>query len=362
MSNLDFFIRTVSAALPSPQLNTLIHFVTDRCNAHCDFCFYKNQLNSGRNELTLDEVDTLSKKLGTLQGLLIGGGEPFLRQDLIELVGLYIRNCNVQVVQIPTNGSLTGRAVNLAETLTAKFPKVNIAIQVSIDAIGEKHDNLRRLPGLFNKAQQTLKALTALRSKDRRFRVLVVSVLSGSTQAGCRELARHVQDTIKPDLHWFEPARELSGDSAPLDLSAEDIAFLEANLRSYLTGISGTSTSIYANTLLNRMMAEFSMNNFAIALANALHQTPWPMPCVAGRKIAVLYPDGALAPCELKKSVVNIRDCGYDILKALKHKDFAATRAATRRHQCDCSHGCFIPLSARMAPSQWFSLLKRSVM
>ena len=61
---------------------SLIHFLTNRCNARCSFCFIDfDNPNSFKNELTLDEIDKLTKNLGnTLLNVNFTGGEPFARK------------------------------------------------------------------------------------------------------------------------------------------------------------------------------------------------------------------------------------------------------------------------------------------
>ena len=41
------------------QLNTLILFVTSRCNAKCRTCFYWQELNQS-GDLSFEELDTLT--------------------------------------------------------------------------------------------------------------------------------------------------------------------------------------------------------------------------------------------------------------------------------------------------------------
>ena len=51
--------RYVSSALGGRRFNLLIFFVTLRCNAKCDFCFYWDHLNH-QGDLTLEEIRHVS--------------------------------------------------------------------------------------------------------------------------------------------------------------------------------------------------------------------------------------------------------------------------------------------------------------
>ena len=66
---------------------SLVHFVTYRCNARCSFCFIDfDDPKTFAGELTIDEIDTLTKNLGkSLLNVNFTGGEPFARKDIIEI-------------------------------------------------------------------------------------------------------------------------------------------------------------------------------------------------------------------------------------------------------------------------------------
>ena len=102
----------------------VIFFVTNKCNSKCKHCFYWRNLNSNKNELTLEEIDKITKNSGKIQVLLLSGGEPFLRKDLFEIISLFIKNAGVKVISIPTNAILTKEIKEQTERLIKNFAKV----------------------------------------------------------------------------------------------------------------------------------------------------------------------------------------------------------------------------------------------
>jgi len=47
---------------------SLVHFVTNRCNARCSFCFIDfDNPKTFKNELTVNEIDKITKNLGPNQ-------------------------------------------------------------------------------------------------------------------------------------------------------------------------------------------------------------------------------------------------------------------------------------------------------
>ncbi|GAI16765.1 unnamed protein product [marine sediment metagenome] len=104
-------------------------------------CFNWKSIDNAKNkkELTLDEIKKISMKFPNLIYLTISGGEPFLRDDLSEIVGSFIENNNTQFVSIPTNGFFTERVISVSERLFKRYPWVSFRIGLSIDGIGKKH-------------------------------------------------------------------------------------------------------------------------------------------------------------------------------------------------------------------------------
>ena len=356
MKEISFFTNEFKKFFGRKRLDSLILYVTSRCNAKCRFCFYQEDLNSAP-ELSLAEIIKISGRIPSLKGLLIGGGEPFLRSDLTEIVAAFVSHSQVEVVQIPTNGYFSDRTVSLVQDVTSRFPRLNLAVQVSLDAVGEKHDAMRGLKGCFRQAEKTISALKALRKKETRLRILVVSVLSQETLPACPELITYVKETINPDYHWFEPVRGAPSGEEALPLSPETIVSLRDNLKYYLRKSKGATSSIYNSKLFSNWITAFSLNNFDIAYNNLLLKKPWPVRCCAGERMAVIYPDGRLSPCELRKESLNIKDFDYNITAALRDRQFQKLRQDTLNHICDCTHGCFIPSSVRYSPAELLRVL-----
>jgi MoaA/NifB/PqqE/SkfB family radical SAM enzyme len=82
----------------------LLFYPTSRCNLHCEHCFnYDRQDNlegntGKKDELTLEEIGLISSKMGHLKTLTVTGGEPFLRNDIFEIIGKFYKNNGLQYV------------------------------------------------------------------------------------------------------------------------------------------------------------------------------------------------------------------------------------------------------------------------
>jgi MoaA/NifB/PqqE/SkfB family radical SAM enzyme len=135
--------------------------VTYRCDSRCNMCNIW-QLPPG-DELSAAEYRALPR---TLRDINITGGEPFLRDDLVELVRIIDERCGHPRIVISTNGFERRRIMHAA----AGLMKIgaNVGIAVSLDGIGEKHDEIRGTPGGFDKVVETLTQLRTIGYRNVR--------------------------------------------------------------------------------------------------------------------------------------------------------------------------------------------------
>ena len=84
-------------------LDTLIFFVTSRCNSKCRTCFYWEELNQD-TDLSFEEIERLSATMPRFNEIWLSGGEPTLRADLVEILELFYRANGVRSINLPANG------------------------------------------------------------------------------------------------------------------------------------------------------------------------------------------------------------------------------------------------------------------
>src|SRR5262249_30180851 len=121
------------------SFRALFLFVTSRCNSLCRTCFYFDKLNS-RDDLTFDQIRTISETAPRFEKLWLSGGEPFLRAELPEVIELFARNNGVANVNLPTNGLLPGKIFDAIDRTLALAPDVSIDLNFSLDGLGATHD------------------------------------------------------------------------------------------------------------------------------------------------------------------------------------------------------------------------------
>src|SRR3989338_1704469 len=163
MKNLTFMRHILFSGSYQPYI---IFFVTSKCNMKCKHCFYWEDLGTCKNELSLEEIENISCSLPNLFFLRITGGEPFLREDLYEIIKQFHKNSSIRRIGINTNGSLTDEIIETTEQIVGNLKDLIVDIGISIDNLNEKHDKMRSHAGAFAKAMNTYDALTKIREEN----------------------------------------------------------------------------------------------------------------------------------------------------------------------------------------------------
>jgi radical SAM protein with 4Fe4S-binding SPASM domain len=321
---------------PGDAIAQWTHFVTSICNARCAHCFYP--INAGKNELTLDEIEKLTRTLPPIRLLLIGGGEPFLRRDLPELVRLYFERTRFFTCSVPTNGFGPDEIAAATGRICAVDPGLSFGVTVSIDGFRDYHDHVRRLPGLYDRATATLTALLELARRTPNLTVGVTTVFMRDNQNDFESFCDYVYDTYRPHQHSINLIRGEAYDptlkeSLDVDLYSRISAKQDSRypIEEVRGGWRGVRTR--ARREINRQRYEY--------IARQAKGGPFEQFCLAGEREYVLSEDGFVYGCELiGQSLGNVRDVGYDFRKIREGQ--AAREFNDAKHQtlCRCTHEC----------------------
>ncbi len=163
-------IRYVRSFLQKRLIHTNLQLLYD-CNFRCRICDFWQGEYQDRPRLTADQVRVIAKKLNLVgpQIISIGGGEPLLDEQVVEIVGeLSTHHFPVMIC----NGWFV-----TPEVARALFSAGMYEISVSVDyASPELHDRQRGKQGAFERAIDALKILHENRTKPWQ-RVQMISVI-----------------------------------------------------------------------------------------------------------------------------------------------------------------------------------------
>ncbi len=302
------------------NLRTLIFFVTTRCPLKCKHCFYANELNQQNiKELTVEEIEKIADNLPHLEYLQLSGGEPFMREDLVELVEIFFKR-GLKKVIIPTNGFFTKQIVSKVQKMKNKG--FNFSIMISVDGFKDLHNEIRGRD-CFDNAMQTFDELKKI-GVEAGFNV-ALSKINYSTYINLLKFLKTKTNNLDPILVRAKPGVMITAEEFK-KIASEIEKITSEKLNPFYKKRKQILDEIYCSILEGK---------------------PVPYKCLAGEIIAVLEPDGQVRSCEIRKKLGNVRENNYNINEILK-LDKIPKRCR------NCIHPCFIGPSMSYSP-KWMA-------
>ena len=169
--------------------------VTDRCNLRCVYCMPESGVDFARHDRLLRTNEILrvirvASKLGVSK-VRYTGGEPLVRNDILELVEGAVRTKGIRTVHLTTNGMLLPA---LAEPLR----RVGLhGVNVSLDTLDpERFSKCTRRTGL-EQVLTGLEAVLALRFPSVKMNVVAMRGFNDDEMGAFVELTREAPITVR---------------------------------------------------------------------------------------------------------------------------------------------------------------------
>ena len=316
----------------------LILGMTNLCNSKCVTCFYGDHLNVNRHlEMSLEDYDRALADLPSLFSVVLTGGEPTLNRDLPAITRLLYRRHDASNVTMPTNSLIPEQVESVvAGALEArKDERQTFTVGLSLDHLGERHDEIRGAPGNFPKVGETYRRLMELKRRHRGLVVNVQTVLASFNRDDLGEITAWVARNFPEiDFHSFELLRPPFPDSTIRPLTAAEYATALATLKPYWARFDR-----YRPILRNLKVAARE------AELETLEQERMVYKCYAGTVSGVLNPEGTISLCEVQWEIGNIRDYGWSFRKAWFSEKADEMRKRVANRECWCTHSCFMSSS-----------------
>lgn len=351
---MPFLRRAHSIVWKSGNPLYVIFFVTNRCYARCEHCFVDHDVNA-RLELTVDEYELISKKMGTLLFAFFTGGDAFIREDLPDIVRPFARRNGLRKIQMPTAGSHAEPTVRLTREVLAAAPDAHLGVTISIDGIDEVHDRVRRVPGLFQRAMETYHALKDLSAHHDNLSVNVGLTFSAFNQDTALETYRYLRDRVGAANILYTVVRGQPKNPASRLLDVAKLqrfnAEVDADIVHRGLGYSGFPFASFINAK-NLVAHELNIDQ--------LQNPRFRMPCHAGKLSAVVDYQGTIFPCELlSKPLGSLRENDYDFQKIWKGHLAEEARKFIKDTKCFCTHECFLSTNILFTPSMMPTVLHK---
>lgn len=333
----------------------LTFFLTRRCNARCPFCFYLRSAGFAPNkeeELSLDEIEKISRSLGNLLWVAFSGGEIYLREDLAEISSIFYEYNRPAIMLFSTNGMLPEKIKVQTQQVLERCPKSTIVVKLSVDGVGEAHDGLRDTFGSFRNTLETYRLLEPFLQEYPHFELGINTVFCSENQDEMDGIIDFVRGLHTCSTHTISLVRgKLANDNyknidAAKYLGA--ITRLEKNSRqSGRYRFAGARIKAAQDVLQRRL------------IHRTLKDDERQIPCFAGRLNLVLTESGYVYPCEmLRKAFGNVREYGYDVRKVLRSERAKQTISGIKAKHCHCTHECYMMTNILFNP-RLYPLLAR---
>jgi MoaA/NifB/PqqE/SkfB family radical SAM enzyme len=333
--------------VPRPAWCT--YLVCYRCNARCQMCD-SWRLKPG-TEMTPAQVREVFRKIGRLEVVRLTGGEPFLREDMVELAVAVLEESAAPVIHVTSNGSFPERIQSFVE----QFPQPSrLRFMISFDGAEEEHNQSRGDEVTFDLACESVGRLAALRKKFglevsinhtiisersladhpelcQRFEPLGVDVhcvlaYSDSAMYGLKRRGRRAEDLITPTGYPLHPKLQ----------HADCIGFVRKQLQQLPR----------ARDPMLRIGKRYYLRGLLQRLQHKPHPQPKPK-CVALRSHLRLLPDGSVPVCQF-----NTEKMGNLLTQSFDEVWHGQPAHATRQW-VDACPGCWA--ECEVMPSALFS-------
>lgn len=327
----------------------LIFHVTYKCNSKCKSCFVPINQNL-HLELELEEIKKIADNFKDLLWIQLGGGEPFLHQNLVEIASYF----NAPYISIPTNATMPSIVVQKTKLILDNVHPKLLHISISLDNLGDKHDEFRGFRNNFVKLQETAKLLMELKKDYDNLSVSVNTVISKENENDIQNIGDWVYENIKPDHHSFEFLRGSPADpllSLPDREKQEELIKIVKNILKkyqFYHGLGIAKKFIQASKYYTQEVVE------RVTLDNKRQ-----ISCTAGRLSAYIDAHGNVYPCEIlqSKRLGNLKDVNFDFKKIWFNPDHDKLKEFIK-NECFCTHSCFMLPSIIFNATNYPSIIK----
>jgi len=297
------------------------------CNSRCKTC---NVYEKRVQNFSLDEYRKTFKSLGEAPyWFTMSGGEPFLRKDIVDICTAAYEICKPGIINIPTNGSLYQVIPERVEAIVRRAPDTEIIINLSLDDIGRRHDEIRGFPGNWDRALKTYEGLRKLR-KYPNFTLGIHTVISAFNVQRFKEIYKALIN-LEPDSYITEIAEER------VELGTVGLP-ITPDKEAYFTAIDFLKQEMKKNKVsgIARVARAFRLEYYEL-VKRYLIQREQVIPCYAGITSCQISPDGDVWPCCIRAdSMGNLRDYNYDFKEIWNSSTASGVRASIKNRECAC--------------------------
>jgi len=238
-----------------------------RCNCRCVMCNIWKEPTALSEEFKPEILD----KLPELDFANITGGEPFLREDIGDIVR--ILKTKAQRIVISTNGYFTEKIISLVQETG------DIGIRISIEGLPSANDELRGIKDGFDHGLRTLLEFRKMGLKDIGFGITVSD------------------RTARDMLELYQLAQALKVEFATAVVHNSYYFHKSDNVIHEKEVVIECFEELIKELLKTNKPKNWFRAYFNHGLINYIKGNPRLLPCCAGEDMFFLDPFGEIRPC-----------------------------------------------------------------
>lgn len=260
---------------------------TYRCPNRCHMCNVWEYPTNVEEEFT----PSLLEKLPHLEFVNVTGGEPFLRDDIEEIISVLGKRANRIVIS--TNGYFTQKILHVAKK------NKGIGIRISIEGLPAANDELRGVKDGFDCGLRTLLELQRLGFKDIGFGITVSD--------------RNAKDMIE----LYQLAKAMNVEFATAAVHNSYYFHKYDNEIQKKNEVIDSFKEVIQDLLKSKKIKNLYRAYFNYGLINYIKGNKRLLPCRAGTENFFLDPWGDIMPCNGMEE-----DIWFESMGNLKEKSF----------------------------------------
>lgn len=294
--------RVAPGWVPRPHAAHCI--VTYRCNLRCVSC-HSWRVNE-HADLTAAEWRGVFRQLRSLDVVKVLGGEPFVRDDMVELLRSVREEVDPYLLQLTSNGMFRRRLVEAVHAVA--WP--GLQLRISVDGMEATHDQMRGVPGSWRKVTTTVREVAALQGRYG-FKLGINFAVTDRSVGELDAMVRFAEEVGADLIPGFNVDPFLDG-RVPPEARAQRVVHVtdrERVLRALEDARLGTRREL---PIVDHLYARFITNT---TYRSQLEAGRLRFPCRELRDLVYLQPNGDLVRCGMdSRPIGNLREHTFDAL------------------------------------------------
>jgi len=274
--------------------------VNSKCNLKCFYCHSEGVRNNGKKEMSIDDIMMITRLAASygVKAIKLTGGEPLLRDDIVEIVRSLRIIDGISDISMVTNG-------HLLKKYASKLKNVGLKrVNVSLPTLDEKR--YRKITG--SSLKPTLDGIKAASSAGLNPIKINMVLLKGIND-----------DEVDSMVSYSVKSRTLLQiiELEPIRISSKFYSKYHAPIGILEERLAKISKAVYFRDDMHKRKI-FELEHTKVEVVHPIENTEF---CSHCNRMRVTY-DGSLKPCLM------LSNNQIDVRKYLESKDYDRLRSA----------------------------------